>query len=330
MYPLDWTGNHFLDPALVRDLVDRLAKTDWDPTRRIGRKAPDLLEAISQFYDVEPSWIGLVPGSAAGIDAFIRSRLGSPIVDVVPNFHQAHTTSRRDRRSYTAVPLALGADVLAAVWPHRGSGAILTMASPSNPFGSQIPMETIAELASAWDGLVLLDEAYADFAPATAMRLLADHPNLFISRTFSKAWGLADLRLGFIAGRSLEKIVSQDHLASLGPDRVATWVARELLQHPGPVLRSIEATLEMRTNMTRRLRDLPFLTVIESDANYVTIRCSSASALVGNLRLRGLQVKQLSTLRGWPIDWPDGFRASVCPSPLLDRLITVLVAFEAQ
>ncbi|WP_316188721.1 aminotransferase class I/II-fold pyridoxal phosphate-dependent enzyme [Bradyrhizobium sp. SZCCHNS1054] len=330
MYPLDWTGNHFLDPALVRDLIDRLAKTDWDPTRRTGRNAPDLLEAISQFYEVDPSWIGLVPGSAAGIDAFIRSRPGAPIVDVVPNFHQAHTTARRDLRSYTAVPLALGADVTAAVRPHRGSGAILTMASPSNPFGSQIPMETIAELARDWDGFVLLDEAYADFAPATAMRLLADHPNLFISRTFSKAWGLADLRLGFIVGRSLETTGSQDYLACLGPDRVATWVARELLRHPLPILRSIEATLEMRENMTRRLRELAFLTVIDSDTNYVTVRCSGASAVVGDLRLRGLQVKQLSTLRGWPADWPDGIRASVCPSPLLDQLIAGLAAFDGQ
>jgi len=86
----------------------------------------------------------------------------------------------------------------------------------------------------------------------------------------------------------------------------------------------------MRENMAKRLSELPFLTVIESGANYITGMCNKTDAIVDDLRLRGLQVKQLSTLRDWPVGWPDGFRVSVCPSPLVDRLIAGLIEFNGH
>lgn len=330
MYLLDWTGNHFLDPAHVRKAVSRLAATDWDPTRRGDRKASALVEAIAGFFEIEPGWIAVVPGSAAGIDAFLRSHPTVPIVDITPNFHQTRTVAHRDRRDYVAVPLAPGTDLRAVLAPYRGQGAILVLASPSNPYGFQVPIAVLEGLLLDWDGPLLVDEAYADFAPATALRLVAGHPNLCVSRTFSKAWGLADLRIGFLAGRAIADTFTNEFLSCLSPGRVAIEAACHLLANPWPIQSSVHATLEMRAIMARQLRDISFVEAAESDANYVAVQCQHAEGVVDHLRRRGFQVKRLSSLCGWPASWPDGFRASACPPFVLEQLLAALREWDAQ
>src|SRR4029453_819423 len=104
MFRLDWTGNHFLDPGIVRGLIADVAATDWDPTRRNDDMAARLVAAISRYFDIPAAHIAIVPGSAAGIDALLRSLSPAKIVDLVPNFHQPATVACRDGRPYVAIP----------------------------------------------------------------------------------------------------------------------------------------------------------------------------------------------------------------------------------
>jgi histidinol-phosphate aminotransferase len=324
MHALDWTGNHFLDPGAIRRQVRELSDTDWDPTRRTDREARSLKQAIADHFALPPGWIAVASGSAAGIDACLRSLGDIPIIDAVPNFHQAATVARRDKRRYIGLPTAPGLDPLASALPFLNLGAVLVLASPSNPFGIQTPLEALDHFLPEWQGVVLLDEAYADFAPRNALALLARHPNLVISRTFSKAWGMADLRIGFLAGQSIGAGLVDSFLDSLGPSRVAADVASHLLRHPSAVQESIRQTLRTRTVMAEALRAVGFPAVEESSANYLAVRCERAGTVLSCLQKRGLRVKRLSSLRDWPVDWPDGFRVSVCPPPVLDRLLATL------
>ncbi|HFB98536.1 MAG TPA: histidinol-phosphate aminotransferase family protein, partial [Bryobacterales bacterium] len=95
------------------------------------------------------------------------------------------------RKDDLAFPLD---DFLAAIRPD--TRAIL-IANPNNPTGTGIPVDDVRViLRRATEAVVLIDEAYYEFSGVTALGLLADYPNLFVSRTFSKVYGLAALRLG--------------------------------------------------------------------------------------------------------------------------------------
>ncbi|MEG2778717.1 MAG: aminotransferase class I/II-fold pyridoxal phosphate-dependent enzyme, partial [Aurantimicrobium sp.] len=80
---------------------------------------------------------------------------------------------------------------------------IVFFCTPNNPTGTPVSLETIAAAYDATDGIVFVDEAYAEFAPEgepTALTLLAGRPRLVVSRTMSKAFAFAGARLGYLAG----------------------------------------------------------------------------------------------------------------------------------
>jgi histidinol-phosphate aminotransferase len=94
-----------------------------------------------------------------------------------------------------ALPVA---DFLAHVSPRT---RVIAIANPNNPTGLAAPQEDLLKIAeSAPEAAVLIDEAYFEFCGETLIRDLARHPNLFVARTFSKAYGLAGLRLGVLTG----------------------------------------------------------------------------------------------------------------------------------
>lgn len=328
MYPLDWTGNHFLDPRIISAVVRKFAASDWNPTRREDRRHAALVALIAKTFGLDPNWIFLVPGSAAGIDALLRSWPATRIVEVVPNYRMVRMIAERDQRAYAAVTQGPGQTLRDALEPYRGAKSVLALTSPANPQGSQIPAEELRELADYWDGPLLVDEAYADFAPYSALPLISLHPNLWVSRSFSKAWGLADLRIGFLVGRTPVPNFADDFLSSLSVNRVATEVARFLLATPEPIKQSVAATCEMRSLLARRLREIGGLDVLDSAANFLTVHCQNVTDTVAWLSSCGLRVKQLTTLRYWPDGWPDGFRVSVPPEPILDQLVDALKALS--
>ena len=77
-------------------------------------------------------------------------------------------------------------------------GAVTVVCSPNNPTGSGLTRDDVRRLCRDGDGLVVIDEAYHEFAETSVVPLLAEHPNLVVLRTFSKAMGMAGLRVGYL------------------------------------------------------------------------------------------------------------------------------------
>ncbi|TBA92814.1 aminotransferase class I/II-fold pyridoxal phosphate-dependent enzyme [Rhizobium ruizarguesonis] len=323
MYLLDWTGNHFLDPDNILATIKASTESGWNPTTRATRGDPQLIYAIARSFSVEPTSIAVVPGSAAGIDAVLRSYPSAPIVDIIPNFHQARTVASRDRRIYFRVKVGPDSDLETAVEEYCNIGAILIVASPSNPYGFHIPLHKIEALLSKWDGIVLLDEAYADFAPSTAISLTTQYSNLIVSRTFSKAWGLADVRIGFLVGNRFPSRFDS-YITCIAPSYTSTFVALRMLEEPSLIRRSISATIKMRGLIFDKLHDFQSIHAHMSQANFLAIHCDDATRVVRDLRMHDIQVKQLSTLKDWPLDWKDGFRLSICPQPVFNHFLGAL------
>ena len=327
MHALDWTGNHFLDPGAIRRQVRELSDTDWDPTRRTDREARSLKQAIADHFALPPGWIAVASGSAAGIDACLRSLGDIPIIDAVPNFHQAATVARRDKRRYIGLPTAPGSTLSPRPCPSqpgRRSRPGFALQPFRDPDAARSPRRLPARMAgrgSAGRGL-------CRFRAAKRACLARASPQ---PRHFADFFqGMGDGRLAHrLSGRTKHRRGSDRQFSdSLGPSRVAADVASHLLRQPSAVQESIRQTLRTRTLMAEALRAVGFPAVEESSANYLAVRCERAGTVLSCLQKRGLRVKRLSSLRDWPVDWPDGFRVSVCPPPVLDRLLAALAEAE--
>lgn len=160
----------------------------------------------------------------------------------------------------------------AAVRRHRPT--VTFLAAPNNPTGTAVPLDTVAHLASAAaesGGLLVVDEAYAEFRrPGTtsALTLLDDFPNLVVTRTMSKAFAAAGVRLGYLAAHpavvdALRIVRLPYHLST-----VTQAVARVALAHAAGLLAQVAEIRAERDATVAWLRESGF-TAAESDANFV-------------------------------------------------------------
>jgi histidinol-phosphate aminotransferase len=148
---------------------------------------------------------------------------------------------------------------------------VVFVTSPNNPTGTAVALEAIADIYDATDGVVVVDEAYAEFArPGTpsALTLLAGRPRLIVSRTMSKAFGMAGLRLGYLAADpavvdAIQLVRLPYHLSSL-----TQAAARTALAHTDALLATVDAVKEQRDRIVAALPGLG-LTSVPSDANFV-------------------------------------------------------------
>jgi histidinol-phosphate aminotransferase len=176
--------------------------------------------------------------------------------------------------------------------------AVVLLCSPNNPTGTVEPAATIATLLDATDGLVVVDEAYGEFADRSAMEMVDDDERLVVARTYSKVWSMAALRLGFCVAapwvvEELEKVVLPYHLA------VPTQLAGILALGFGAEMDArVEVLVNERGRLIAALQGVEGLTVVPSGANFVLVRVAGdAHAVWERLVAHGVLVRDFSR---WP------------------------------
>jgi histidinol-phosphate aminotransferase len=225
-----------------------------------------------------------------------------------------------ERRSDFGISTAEARVLIAAERP-----AVTFLCSPNNPTGTVEPRATVEDLLSAvidhGPGLLVVDEAYGEFADWTATDLVADDVPLVVARTYSKVWSLAALRLGFAIGPApvvaeLEKVVLPYHLSA------ATQLAGvTALAFDEQMRGRVDALVAERERLAVGLRRLPGLTVFPSGANFVLVRFDGdGHALWERLVEAGVLVRDFSR---WPrLD--DCLRITVGTPDEDDRLLAAL------
>ena len=193
------------------------------------------------------------------------------------------------------------ADAVAAVERHRPAVVFLT--TPNNPTGTVTSLEVVEAVCAATTGVVVVDEAYAEFASSpSAVTLLARHPRLLVSRTMSKAFALAGARVGYLAAGpevvdALRLVRLPYHLSSL-----TQAAARTALGFAGELLGTVEQVKAQRDRMVDGVRALG-LDVVPTEANFLLFGRFDAPAVVWRSLLdRGVLVRDVSTgpgLAGW-------------------------------
>ena len=171
-----------------------------------------------------------------------------------------------------------------------GQGDIdyVIVASPNNPTGKLANEEFLAKLLDATDALVLIDEAYFEFSRTTMRPYLAMHKNLLILRTFSKAFSLAGVRMGYILGNAE---VIREFLKVRQPysvDAVSQAIAREVFSERQKFEHGIMAIISERDRLLEELGKVPGITVYPSDSNYILFKLEGADKVWEALYARGI------------------------------------------
>ena len=228
--------------------------------------------------------------------------------------------------TYTAVEeltldadFALGEAQVAAVV--AAAPDVVFICSPNNPTGNAQPLSSIVAIAQGLpDALVIVDEAYGEFAPAgSAQALIAGNPNIAITRTFSKAFALAGARLGYVLAapaviQDLRRVRLPYHLSSL--TQAAGLVA---LRHRGDASALLGAIRVQRDRITRELRSIAGVTVCPSDANFVLFMPPGDAAAVWQALLdRGVLVRDLTTVV------PNALRVTAGTQQETDRFLDAI------
>jgi histidinol-phosphate aminotransferase len=178
---------------------------------------------------------------------------------------------------------------------------VVFVTSPNNPTGTAVDLDTITALYEATEGVLIVDEAYAEFARAgtpSALSLLPGRPRLVVSRTMSKAFGMAGLRLGYLAADpavvdALQLVRLPYHLSSL-----TQAAARTALAHTDELLATVDAVKAQRDRIVAALPGMG-LTSVPSDANFVLFgRFTDAAAAWQALLDRDVLVRDVG-LPGW-------------------------------
>jgi histidinol-phosphate aminotransferase len=197
-----------------------------------------------------------------------------------------------------SIPLTAGYDVDAERLVHIGA-KITYLCTPNNPTATALSREAVEYVATHANGIVLLDEAYVEFAPETFVDLVARCDRLIVTRTFSKAFGLAGLRVGYGVGNT--DVVGMVERAR-GPYKVnalAERAALAALDDSDDALGWVRAHATLAIAHRERLAAelLPMgLVALPSAANFLFVPTARASAFARGLRSRGVLVRALTGL----------------------------------
>ncbi|MCK5737755.1 histidinol-phosphate transaminase, partial [bacterium] len=167
--------------------------------------------------------------------------------------------------------------------------------SPNNPTGSTLTLTELSQILDAADGIVVVDEAYHDFSGISAVGLIEKYPNLVVTRTFSKAFGLAGLRLGYCMAQP--ELTSQIYKAKLpyNLNLFSELAATVLLEHSELVQERVQEMLSQRDWLMRELSALPGTTIFPSRANFFLIQTPlTPDDLFEQVLARGLLLRNVS------------------------------------
>jgi histidinol-phosphate aminotransferase len=297
--------------AVVADVAQAVAEATRTLNRYPDREFTALREDLAAYlgHGVTPAQVWAANGSNEVMLQILQA-FGGPgrtAVSFAPTYSM-YPEYARDAMTGWVVghreeDFSLDVDhAVEVIGKHRPS--VVLLPSPNNPTGTALPPETVTAVCAATsdvDGVVVIDEAYGEFRRAgtpSALEVLAETPNLVVSRTMSKAFALAGARLGYLAASTeitdaLRVVRLPYHLSA-----VTQAVARVALAHADELLARVDDLRAERDRTVDWLRGQGH-TVADSDANYVLFgRFADRHAVWQGLLDRGVLIRETGP-DGW-------------------------------
>jgi len=257
---------------------------------------------ISNQKNVPTNQILLGNGSDEVLDLIFRAFCEpnqDSILSLPPTYGMYNVLANLNAIENIQVPLASNFElevdkILANV---KTNTKLLFICSPNNPSGNTVDCAAIEQLLSAFNGLVVIDEAYIDFTDETSWtERINSYPNLIVTQTLSKAYGLAGIRLGICYASQeiiaiLNKIKPPYNINTLTQD-----AALKALENKNKVADQIKTILQERNRLAKALEIYSFVKKIyPSEANFILIKVDDANKRYDELIKKGIVVRNRSS-----------------------------------
>ena len=287
----------------------------------------DITEKLAAYAGVEEGQLMITNGSDQGIDLVIRAALnpGEQAIIPGPTFAMYEQCARVENAEIVSPKYDIEhgyptGEVLAAI---SSNTRLIVVPLPNNPCGTSVSQEDIALiLRAAPDTLVLVDECYFEYSGQTVAGLIEQYPNLVITRTFSKTWGLPSLRFGFLMSQSdnIEQL-----LKVRGPydiNQLAVVAAEAALNEPEYTQDYVREVMEESKPWFENWLTQNQIEFWPSSANYIWAFPPRAEELGDYLQSKAILVRPKNNLKGQP-----GLRITLGTLEQTKRLIAEIESF---
>lgn len=302
-------------------LAEVLAATAEQVLQYPPSSGPALREAIASYLDVKPNEVVLGCGADGVMDCAFRAfcEPGEGVTFPVPTFMMSRYFALTN--GLTPIPVAMHSDgsidvdgLLAA------RASVIYVCAPNNPTGVQpsaVDLRTLLERAT---GIVVIDEAYAEFAGETLVADVMQQDRAIVVRTFSKAFGLAGLRVGYAIGAPALMLEIEKARGPFAVSSVALRAATAAITSDLPWVQArVKDAIASRDELVRLLRALG-LAPLPSAANFVLVPVAGARQIAERLAQRGIAVRAFTQLPGVG----DALRITAGPLDAMRRVADAL------
>lgn len=292
----------------ARVLLDANENSFGSPLPIDYNRYPDPLQLevrrrIAEMYRIGPGEIFVGNGSDEAIDLLFRVFCRPQIDNVIicpPTYGMYEVAANINdvavRRAELTSDFKLDVDAVQDLTD--ANTKLIFLCSPNNPTGNLMDRDAMLKLARSFSGIVVVDEAYIQFSDGPSLVYgIKDFPNLVVLQTFSKAWGMAGLRVGLAFGSA--PII---HLFnSVKPPYNVSKAAQELvlaaLENRPRMAETVSKIVSERKRMTANLDDLRFVVkVYPSEANFLLVKTTNASDVYMSLLAQGIVVRNRSNI----------------------------------
>lgn len=292
----------------ARIFLDANENSFGSPLTKWYNRYPDphqwkLKKKISQIKSVPPENILLGNGSDECIDLLIRAFCEPKVDNIIicpPTYGMYEVCAHINDVPVKAVPLTpnFQLDLHALEENIDAHTKLIFLCSPNNPTANSLIREDVEVLLNNFDGLVVIDEAYINFSKQRTFSMeLQDYPNLVVMQTFSKAWGLAALRLGMTIAS--QEII--DVLNKIKPPYNINQATQDLVMKALDNLDDVNAMIfeivKQREELAYTLEQIPYVKeVYPSDANFLLVKVDNAVAVYNYLKEKGIIIRNRSNV----------------------------------
>jgi histidinol-phosphate aminotransferase len=281
---------HSLKENILRDLC----YMEW--TRYPEHNCLALRAKLALKFELDPGQVVLGNGANALLFTVLTALIqaGDTIVTAPPSFSLFGLVGKIFQGRMVTVPLK----------PHFtynrerllqevGSAKLTIFSSPCNPTGRCMDLKLLDALLRETEGMILFDEAYGEFHEESAVPMLAQHPNLLVMRTFSKAMGLAGARIGYLLANPRIAAELQKAAVPYNLNLFAIQAALRVLDIPQWTDQQIGKILEERRLLWDGLNGIPGVEPYPTDTNFILFRVADGPAVLKELEDRGVLIRDM-------------------------------------
>lgn len=286
-----------LPPLVEERVINRLSYVAFN--RYPNEEYYSLVEQIAKNFSVDKSQILIGGGSSEIIEKIFHAFGGGDktIVYPQPSFSMYKIYAKAAEAQAAPFDLDEKFDLNVDEFIKKireVNASLAVVCNPNNPTGNALTVAQVEKIAASIDCAFLLDEAYVEFYGRSAVNLVAKYPNLIVARTFSKAYGMAGARVGYmIAQAEVTKMISKTFMP-YHMNTLSLAAADIIYQMRDEFIPRIQMIVAERQRMAGRLSSLDGVEVFPSNTNFILIRLARAAELNEHLESLGIGVRYFS------------------------------------